>query len=93
MCQLKEEYPEVFSDLPGKTTACQMKIDTGEAAPRRSHPYRVPDRLKEGVRSEVNKLVELGIVVPSTSPWASPVVPVPKTDGTVRSMCGLQEAK
>ena len=82
--QLKVEYPEVFSDLPGKTTACQMRIDTGEAAPRRSHPYRVPDRLKEGVRSEVNKLVELGIVVPSTSPWASPVVPVPKTDGTVR---------
>ena len=82
--QLKEEYPEVFSDLPGKTTAFQMRIDTGEAAPRRSHPYRVPDRLKEGVRSEVNKLVELGIVVPSTSPWASPVVPVPKTDGTVR---------
>ena len=82
--QLKEEFPEVFSDLPGKTTVCQMKIDTGEAAPRRSHPYRVPDRLKEGVRAEVNKLVELGIVVPSTSPWASPVVPVPKTDGTVR---------
>ena len=84
VCQLKEEYPEVFSDLPGKTSICQLKIDTGEAAPRRSHPYRVPDRLKEGVRSEVNKLVELGIVVPSTSPWASPVVPVPKTDGTVR---------
>ena len=84
VCQLKEEYPEVFSDLPGRTSACQLKIDTGEAAPRRSHPYRVPDRLKEGVRSEVNKLVELGIVVPSNSPWASPVVPVPKADGTVR---------
>ena len=84
VCQLKEEYPEVFSDLPGKTSACQLKIDTGEAAPRRSHPYRVPDRLKESVRAEVNKLVELGIVVPSNSPWASPVVPVPKSDGTVR---------
>ena len=81
---LKEEFPEVFSDLPGKATVGQFEIDTGEAAPRRSHPYRVPDRLKEGVRAEVNKLVELGIVVPSTSPWASPVVPVPKKDGSVR---------
>ena len=82
--QLKAEYPEVFSDLPGRTTACELRIDTGEAVPRRSHPYRVPNRLKEGVRAEVNKLVELGIVVPSTSPWASPVVPVPKQDGSVR---------
>ena len=81
---LREEFPEVFSDLPGRTNACKLTIDTGEAAPRRSHPYRVPNKLKEGVRAEVEKLVEMGIVVPSTSPWASPVVPVPKGDGTVR---------
>ena len=81
---LKGEYPEVFSDLPGKTNACTLRIDTGLEAPRGSHPYRIPNKLKEGVRSEVEKLVGLGIVVPSTSPWASPVVPVPKTDGTVR---------
>ena len=82
--RLKEEYPEVFSDLPGRTTACQLKIETGEAAPKGSHPYRIPNKLKEGVRAELEKLVDLGIVVPSTSPWASPVVPVPKKDGTVR---------
>ena len=81
---LKQEFPEVFSDLPGRATVGQFEIKTGDAAPVRSHPYRVPDKLKEGVRAEVNKLVELGIVVPSNSPWASPVVPVPKKDGTVR---------
>ena len=81
---LKQEFPEVFSDLPGTATVGQFEIRTGDAAPVRSHPYRVPDKLKEGVRAEVNKLVELGIVVPSNSPWASPVVPVPKKDGTVR---------
>ena len=36
---LKGEYPEVFSDLPGKTSACRLEIDTGTAAPRGSHPY------------------------------------------------------
>ena len=81
--QLRGEFPEVFSDLPGKTTACKLNINTGDAAPRRSHPYRVPNKLKEGVRAEVEKLVDMGIVVPSTSPWASPVVPVPKGDGSV----------
>ena len=82
--RLREEFPEVFSDLPGRTSVCKMNIGTGEAAPRASHPYRIPNKLKEGVRQEIEKLVELGIVVPSTSPWASPVVPVPKKDGSVR---------
>ena len=81
---LRAEFPEVFSDLPGRADACSLRIDTGPAAPRGSHPYRIPNRLKEGVKEELDKLVELGIVVPSTSPWASPVVPVPKKDGTVR---------
>ena len=82
--QLKLEFPNVFSDLPGSTKVAKLEIKTGEAEPRASHPHRVPDRLKEGVRAEIEKLVELGIVVPSSSPWASPIVPVPKSDGTVR---------
>ena len=84
IARLKEEYPEVFSDSPGKTKVVKLKIKTGEVEPRVSHPHRVPDRLKDGVRAEIMKLVKEGIVVPSCSPWASPIVPVPKKDGTVR---------
>ncbi len=47
-------------------------------------PYRVPDRLKPGVRDKLEGLLESGIVVPSTSPWVSPIVPVTKPDGSVR---------
>ena len=81
---MKLEFPEVFSNLPGKTNVYKLQIKTGDAQPVASHPYRIPDRLKEGVRDEVQKLVALGIAVPSHSPWASPVVPVPKSDGSVR---------
>ena len=81
---LKKEFPGVFSDSPGKTRVVTLKIKTGESEPVVSHPHRVPDRLKEGVRMEVLKLVEEGIAVPSCSPWASPIVPVPKKDGSVR---------
>ena len=82
--KLVDEYPKVFSDEPGRTGVCKMKIQTEEANPIASHPYRVPDRLKEGVRMELEKLVDLGILVPSFGPWASPIVPVPKPDGSIR---------
>ena len=82
--ELKRDFPEVFSDSPGKTKVVKMSIRTGDSEPLVSHPHRVPDKLKEGVRQEILKLVEEGIAVPSSSPWASPIVPVPKKDGTVR---------
>ena len=82
--RLKQEFPEVFSDLPGKTELCKLRIDTGDALPVALRPYRPPDRMKEGVREEVEKLLELGVAEPSYSPWASPVVPVPKKDGSLR---------
>ena len=82
--QLQEEFPDVFDARPGRTGVCQLEIHTGEAQPIASTPYRVPERLKEGVRHEIDKLLELGVVVESTSPWASPIVPVPKPDGSLR---------
>ena len=82
--RLKQVFPEVFSDLPGKTDLCKLRIDTGDSLPIALRPYRPPDRMKEGVREEVEKLLELGVSEPSHSPWASPVVPVPKKDGSIR---------
>ena len=82
--KLMLEFPEVFNDLPGKTDLCKLKIDVGEAAPIALRPYRPPDRMKDGVKNEVGKLVELGVAEPSFSPWASPIVPVPKKDGSLR---------
>ena len=81
---LREEYPSVFSDVPGKTDVCDLVIRTGDNPPIASGPYRVPDRLKEGVREEIDNLVEMGVATPSHSPWASPIVPVTKKDGKIR---------
>ena len=82
--EIREEFADVFTDVPGRTGVCRLEIKTGDAQPIASCPHRVPDRLKEGVRMEVAKLVEMGVVVESTSPWASPIVPVSKEDGSIR---------
>ena len=63
---------------------CDLVIRTGDSPPIASGPYRVPDRLKEDVRAEIDNLVEMGVAIPSHSPWASPIVPVTKKDGKIR---------
>ena len=82
--QLKEEFPTVFDEKPGRTGVCQLAIRTGDSPPIALCPHRVPDKLKGQVKEEIEKLLELGVIVVSTSPWASPIVPVPKEDGGLR---------
>ena len=56
------------------------------AKPVRQMPYRLhPERLKV-VDSEISQLLREGIIEPSDSPWAAPIVMVPKADGSLR-MC------
>jgi len=48
----------------------------------------VPLALREAVEAELNKLEENGVIINiEQSDWASPVVVVPKADGSVR-LCG-----
>ena len=81
---LLNEFSDVFSGSPNLTHVATHRIDTGEALPIRSSPYKVPQKLEEEVNKEIGKMLQLGIIRPSMSPWASPVVIVPKPDGTIR---------
>ena len=76
-----EEYVDVLSPVPGRTEALKL---SGVHDPVRSHPYRIPPRWKEEVRVQIDKLLELGIIRPSASPWSSSIVTVGKKDGGVR---------
>ena len=78
------EFGEVLCDNPGRTEAITLSINTGEATPIRSHPYRIPPRWKDEVKGQIDQLLELGIIKASDSPWSSAVVTVRKKDGGVR---------
>ena len=45
-------------------------------------PYPLPYAMKEEPRNEVDSMLEMGVVRPSTSPYASPIVMVEKKDGS-----------
>ncbi|XP_037776259.1 uncharacterized protein LOC119573219 [Penaeus monodon] len=54
--------------------------------PIRQAPYRLNPEKKQQMREEVNYLLQNGLAVPSSSPWASPCLLVPKEGGQLR-MC------
>ena len=67
----------------GRTQIVKHSITT-EGLPVRQPVRRVPQALKEVIDTEVSKMLEQGVVKPSSSPWSSPVVLVKKKDGSWR---------
>jgi len=83
--QLVDEFHDRFTDAPGLCDAAVHRIvTTPEFVPRQMRPYRVPDALKPDVDRQIRELLELGLIRPSNSPMASPIVCVTKKDGGVR---------
>ena len=77
-------FPEIFKDVPTRTTVLAHDVNVGGAAPIRQHPYRVNARKRELMRKETGYLLEHDMAEPSSSPWSSPCILVPKPDGTVK---------
>ena len=84
-----QEFADIFSDVIGKLTNGVAKIRVkSDAKPIFLKARPVPFVLVDRVEHEIDRLVQLGVLVPTThAAWATPVVPVVKHDGSVR-LCG-----
>ncbi|PIK42952.1 hypothetical protein BSL78_20195 [Apostichopus japonicus] len=73
-------------DTPGrrKTSVLFHDVDVGDAKPIKQHPYRLNPSKLSVVRKEIEYMLENGIISPSHSPWSSPILLVPKEDGSQR---------
>ena len=75
------EFKDVFStdsgDI-GKTPLLEVEIDTGDSPPITQKPYTLPLKHTEWVQRELEILEKADVIVRSVSPWASPIVVVPK---------------
>ncbi|XP_030839510.1 uncharacterized protein LOC763830 [Strongylocentrotus purpuratus] len=78
------EYPAVCTDKLGCTLRTVHDVDVGDSLPIKQHPYRLNPRKKHQVQTELQYMLDCGIVEPSQSCWSSPVVLVPKPDGSQR---------
>ena len=55
-----------------------MEIDTGDSPPITQKPYTFTLKHARWVPKELEILQKAGVIVKSISPWASPIVVVPK---------------
>lgn len=88
LAQLQQEFTDIFkSELPGlppyrgvEIEAVKLKDDNIHCRPMPRYSHKE----KECIKQELTKLVEKGLVRPSSSPVGHPVLFVKKKDGTLR---------
>ncbi|KAI2667015.1 Retrovirus-related Pol polyprotein from transposon 17.6 [Labeo rohita] len=84
LSHLVSQFSDVFSTRPGQTNVIQHDIRTPPGVIVRQRPYRVPEARRQAIEDEISEMLKLGIIEPSRSAWSSPIVMVPKPDGTLR---------
>ena len=85
MSQFMEKFKKVFGEpdilLEAKVEPLKIKTTGGPVAQK---PYRLPLTKLAIVDEEIDKMLKLGVIRPSASPYASPITLAPKPDGTTR---------
>lgn len=69
----------------GKTHLEEHTIDTGDAVPIKQRHYPVSPAVESLIYGELDRMLSLGVIEPSTSPWNSPVTLVRR--GEKRRLC------
>ncbi|XP_062614536.1 uncharacterized protein LOC134276295 [Saccostrea cucullata] len=79
-----QKFSRIFTSKPGKCDVISHTIRTTSENPITQRPDRIPEAKKQEVKESLNEMLEQGLITPSKSPWASPIVLVNKPDGTIR---------
>ena len=75
----RDIFAKTVTDLPGTTTICHH-IDTGDAKPIRSRPYRHSLETRKEIARQIKEMYENDLIEPSMSAWSSPVILVKKAN-------------
>ncbi|GFS88612.1 transposon Ty3-I Gag-Pol polyprotein [Trichonephila clavipes] len=81
---LLEKYEECFQPGGELTPFIEHRINTRNHLPVAVPPYRMNPSKKEILKQEIDGLLSEGIIEECESPYASPVVLIPKPNGTFR---------
>ena len=80
--QVLGAYDSVFTDVPGKSNVIQHQITLTDGTPIRSKSYPLRYAIRENLKSEIQEMLDFGIIRTFASPYAFPIVIVKKKDGS-----------
>ncbi|CAM4582968.1 unnamed protein product [Caretta caretta] len=83
---LLQVFLRTFTVQPDNMTLVHHTIQTEPGAVIRKLTRPLPHLMQQVVEEEVQAMLDLGVIEPSQSEWRSPLVLVPKPDGT-RHFC------
>ncbi|KAF7654556.1 hypothetical protein LDENG_00068320 [Lucifuga dentata] len=81
---LLHDFTNIFAALDEECTQTglvQHSIDTGAATPIKLSPHQLPFAERRAAEQIIQEMATAGIIEPSNSPWAAPVVLVKKDGG------------
>ncbi|HMB90929.1 MAG TPA: reverse transcriptase family protein, partial [Rhodothermales bacterium] len=87
LLEVLEAHTGAFAKGSWDIGACRVEphtVETGNALPINTPPHNMPYHLRPVLRKELDDMLAGGIIEPSMSPWAAPIVYVRKKDGTWR---------
>lgn len=65
LTEVLQSFPSIFQERPGRTEILTHNIIIKDTAPIRQKPYRVPEKMVEQLKTEIETMLEMGIIEPS----------------------------
>ena len=87
------EFEDLFQGKLGAWNGPKIDIELKQGvAPFHGRPYKIPHAIKDTVKTEVNRLVNIGVLSPNPrSEWAAPSFAIPKKDGRIRFVSDFRQ--
>ena len=73
LSQIHSSFDSVLSGKLGSMSLIEIAINTGDAPPFQSCPYRIPVVLVPLVRAKIDSMLATGVIEASVCPWSSPL--------------------
>lgn len=81
---LVNNHKDIFENIAAPIIDIEHRINTGSHRPIANTPYRISPAMKIKLKTEIDKMIADGIIEEKESPWAFPVVLIPKKDNEIR---------